>query len=75
MTYQVNTLNPKADKLLHTLAYLNLISISQQSDEDEFLKVVKQLRKKASAKVPTMEEITAEVEKVRTKRFKNEVRT
>lgn len=75
MTYQVNTLNPKADKLLQTLADLNLISISQQSDEDEFLKVVKQLRKKASAKVPTMEEITAEVEKVRTKRFKNEVRT
>ncbi|MCH5597399.1 hypothetical protein [Niabella ginsengisoli] len=70
MTYQVDILNPKADKLLQDLADLKLISISKTSN-DSFLKVVKRIRKKASLNPPTLEEITKEVESVRTKRHAN----
>ena len=68
MIYNVSILNPKADKLLQGLADLNLISISKSSN-DSFLKVVKRLRKKAAINKPTLEEITREVEIVRSKRY------
>jgi len=71
MTYQVEILNPKADKLLQNLADLKLISLSRTSP-DPFMAVVKRLRKKATAKPPTLEEITKEVETVRSKRYANE---
>ena len=71
MIYQVDILNPKADKLLQDLADLKLISLSKASSEP-FLTVVKKLRKKAaSLKTPTLEEITKEVESVRAKRYGN----
>ena len=70
MTYQVKILNPKAEKLLQDLADLKLISISKTS-EDPFLKVVSRLRKKASVTPPTLEEITKEVEIVRSNRYAN----
>ena len=57
MTYQVDVLNPKAIKLLQDLADLDLISITQNS-EDDFLKVVTRLRKKASSNPPSLDEIT-----------------
>lgn len=69
MTYEVNILNPKAHRLLQDLADLKLIALSKTSDNDPFLTVVKRLRKKASAKPPTLEEITKEVETVRSKRY------
>ena len=68
MTYQVDILNPKADKLLQNLADLKLISLSKTSS-DPFMAVVKRLRKKAATKPPTLEEITKEVETVRSKRY------
>ncbi len=68
MTYQVDILDPKADKLLKDLADLKLIAISKAS-EDPFFNIVEKLRKKASANPPSMEEITSEVEKVRAKRY------
>ena len=69
MTYQVDILNPKADKLLQDLADLKLISLSKPSS-DPFMTVVKRLRKKAAAiKRPTLDEITKEVESVRSKRY------
>lgn len=71
MTYQVEILNPKADKLLQDLADLKLIALSKASSNDPFLTVVKRLRKKAAAKPPTLEEITKEVETVRSKRYAN----
>jgi hypothetical protein len=70
MTYQVDILNPKADKLLQDLADLKLISLSKTSD-DPFMSVVKKLRKKAASSPPTLEEITKEVEFVRSKRYAN----
>ncbi len=58
-TYQVNILNPKAAKLLHDLAELNLISIEQTSG-DNFLKVINKLRSKAAVNPPSIEYITKE---------------
>lgn len=55
MTYQVDILNPKADKLLKDLADLKLISLSKESNDDPFLYAVKRLRKKAAIKPPTLE--------------------
>lgn len=68
ITYQVNVLNPKADKLLQDLADLDLISI-QKSTEDAFLKAINNIREVAAANPPTLEEITEEVELVRAKRY------
>lgn len=69
MTYQIDILNPKAAKLLKDLADMQLISITEVSSSDSFLSVVNRLRKKASLKPPTLEEITKEVEAVRAKRY------
>lgn len=68
MTYQVEILDPKAAKLLQDLADLKLISIKETS-KDEFLKVVTELRKRASSNPPSLEEITKEVEAVRATRY------
>lgn len=71
MTYQIEILNPKAEKLLNILADLKLISIVKDSN-DPFLAIVKKLRKRAATiKSPTFEEITDEVEKVRHNRYVN----
>lgn len=62
----IEILNPKAKKLLQDLAELRLISISEK-DSNPFMEVVKKLRSK-KAKI-SMDEITKEVEAVRTKRY------
>ncbi|MEO7263457.1 MAG: hypothetical protein ABIW38_01030 [Ferruginibacter sp.] len=68
MTIQVNILNPKATRILEDLAELNLISIKTIKD-DGFLKIIRQLRSKASPNPPTLKEITKEVESVRSRRY------
>ena len=69
VTYQVDVLNPKADELLKNLADLNLIAI-KQTDNKGFMQVIERLRLKAEKLgPPTMEEITQEVETVRTERY------
>ena len=65
---QVDILNPKAEKILKELADLNLIVI-KNSKNDNFLKVVNKIRKKAKANPISLEEITKEVELVREKRY------
>ena len=72
-TIQVDILNPKAGKLLQDLADLNLISI-KETEDDEFLKVAKRLRKKAEKNPPSLAEITKEVESVRANRYAKEKR-
>jgi hypothetical protein len=67
MTYHIDILNPKATKLLQDLADLDLISIKESSDDD-FMKVVERLRKRASRNPPSLTEITKEVESIRAKR-------
>jgi len=64
-TMQIEILNPKAAKLLKDLADLDLISITEESDENEFVKTLNSLRIKSA---PSLEEITEEVEAVRSKR-------
>jgi len=64
-TVKVDILNPKAKKLLDDLADLNLISIRKSSKSD-FFDALKRLRAKS---IPIdSEEITREVEAVRSKR-------
>ena len=67
-TLQVDILNPKAGKLLEDLAELKLISIRKTAD-DGFLKLVNKFRAKTKNNPPTLEEITKEVEIVRSKRY------
>lgn len=67
-TLQIDILNPKAEKLIKDLADLNLIAI-RKSPPDRFLKVVKKFRAKAKNDTPSIEEITKEVEFVRSKRY------
>ncbi len=66
-TMKVNILNPKATRLLKDLANLKLIAI-QDASPNGFINVLKKLRAKAKS-APSLEEITKEVELVRTKRY------
>lgn len=69
ITYQINVLNPKADKLLQDLADLDLISI-QKSTEDAFIQAINDIQEgAAAANPPTLEEIIEEVELVRAARY------
>ena len=63
---RVDILNPKAARLLKDLADLNLIAIKDTS-KNGFASILKKLRSKAKS-VPTFDEITNEVELVRSKR-------
>jgi hypothetical protein len=66
-TMRVDILNPKAVRLLKDLADLKLIAI-QDTSKNGFSSVLKKLRSKAKP-TPTLEEITAEVELIRAKRY------
>lgn len=64
---RIDILNPKAIKLLKSLADLDLISIKEESQKG-FADVLKKLRLNAKS-APSLDEITNEVEKVRAKRY------
>ena len=64
---RIDILNPKAVKLLKSLVDLDLISIKEESKKG-FADVLKKLRSSAKS-APSLDEITNEVEKVRTKRY------
>ncbi len=66
-TMRIDILNPKAAKLLKDLADLNLIAI-QDTSKSGFAGVLKKLRSKSKS-APTLNEITKEVELVRSKRY------
>lgn len=66
-TIRIDILNPKAKKLLRSLEDLNLISIRDNS-QSGFTKLLKKLRSNKAA-APSMDEITKEVELVRSKRY------
>ncbi len=68
MTLEIDILNPKAKKLLKDLEDLELISIRKQT-KNGFMDVVKRIRSKAAKYPITLDEITQEVEEVRTKRY------
>ncbi|MBK9191669.1 MAG: hypothetical protein IPM77_09225 [Crocinitomicaceae bacterium] len=62
----IEILNPKAKKLLQDLADLRLISITE-NPENLFFEKVKRLRSKKIR--ISLDEITKDVEKVRSKRY------
>ena len=64
---RIDILNPEVTKLLQNLADLKLIVI-QDPSQTGFKAVLKKLRSKSKL-VPSLEEITAEVELVRSKRY------
>ena len=66
-TLSIEILNPKAKKLLQDLADLKLISIKDDS-KNGFVKTLAKLRSKSNHTL-SLEEITAEVESVRSKRY------
>ena len=67
-TIRVDILNPKAKALLKDLANLDLIRIRKENSDNTFSEVLKKFRNK-SDKAPSLEEITKEVEAVRTARY------
>ena len=66
---QVEILNPKASRILKQLADLNLIAITELKKDDGFLQVIKKIRSKGKKHPVSLEEITKEVESVRSKRY------
>lgn len=66
-TLSIEILNPKAKKLLQDLADLKLIAIREVSN-DAFANTLAKLRSKSDDAI-SLEEITAEVEAVRSKRY------
>jgi hypothetical protein len=64
---RIDILNPKVVKLLNDLAELNLITINKDSKAG-FNEVLEKLRFNSKS-APSIEEITKEVEKVRSKRY------
>lgn len=67
-TIKVDILNPKAIKLLQDLADLELIAI-RETPKSGFAAVLDKMRTKADKTAPCLEEITDEVELVRSKRY------
>ena len=64
---RIDILNPKTAKLLKDLAALDLIAIKDTS-KNGFASVLKKLRSKAKS-APSLEDISTEVEIVRSKRY------
>ncbi|MCL2040121.1 MAG: hypothetical protein FWG85_06805 [Bacteroidetes bacterium] len=73
-TLEVKVLNPQAKQLLLELETLKLISIKEANYK--VMELLESLRKKTEIyPVPTFEEITKEVEKVREERYASEQAT
>jgi hypothetical protein len=67
-TLQIEILNPKAKSILKSLADLKLINIKKEKKQSEFITLLEKLRANAET-TPSYEEITAEVEAVRSQRY------
>ncbi len=67
-TLQIDILNPKAKILLKNLADLDLIRIKKDHVDSEFKELLNRFRMN-SDEIPSMEEITSEVESVRKTRY------
>lgn len=73
-TLRIEIVNPKAKKLWQDLADMNLISISAtSSSRSDFKKLILKMRSKSHS-IPTLEEITKEVEEVRQLRYERKAK-
>ncbi len=68
-TISIEILNPKAKKLLQSLAELNLISIIDNGNSGDNIELLLKKLRKNSSSAPALDEITKEVEIVRRKRY------
>jgi hypothetical protein len=69
---KIKILNPKAKKILQNLADLHLIDINKpKTSETDFKNLLSKLRSKSDG-IPTIEEITKEVDAVRQDRYAKE---
>ena len=66
-TLRIDIVNPKAKKIIKELAELNLISIRDKDPIKSFQKLLSKLRN--NTKKITLDEITKEVERVRSRRY------
>jgi len=66
-TVKIDIINPKAKKLLKDLADLKLISI-HKSKKNNFSAVLEKLRYQSDTS-PSLDEITQEVESIRSERY------
>lgn len=69
-TLMIDIINPKAKVLLNDLADLNLIRISGQESKSRLKDVLGELRSKSN-ELPDLDEISGEVDKVRTARYES----
>jgi len=67
-TLKIEILNPKAKNIIKNLADLNLISIKDKVSPKLFSDMLSKLRENNDS-IPSSEEISREVEKVRVKRY------
>lgn len=67
-TIQIDIINPKAKKLLRNLADLNLIKINKTKNKSDFSVLLQKLRAKSADEI-SLDDITDEVEKVRSSRY------
>jgi len=65
---RIEIINPKAKSLIKSLVDMDLIRIKKDNRKSEFTELLTRLRKR-SDKLPTLEEITKEVESVRKTRY------
>jgi hypothetical protein len=66
-TLRIDIVNPKAKRIIKDLADLNLINIRDKDPIKSFQELLMKLRSKSA--VISLDEITKEVELVRTKRY------
>ena len=67
-TLRIDIINPKAKQLLKDLADMNLIAFSKGNSE--FISFLEKLRAKSDS-APSLDEITKEIETVRSKRHES----
>jgi len=69
----IEIINPKAKQLIMDLADMKLINISKSTTKSsDFKKILSKLRS-SSDSIPSLDEITKEVEAVRAKRYANKL--
>ena len=69
----IEIINPKAKQLIKDLADMKLINISKSTTKiSDFKKILSKLRS-SSDSIPSLDEITKEVETVRAKRYANKL--
>ncbi len=69
-TVRIEILNPKAKNILKGLADLNLISIKKEKKQSDFMDLLINLRMNSDV-APPLDEITAEVESIRSIRYED----